>query len=107
MRRSLLTVSLVAGLLCAPAARAAEDKAATPPAPDAAAPAAPEAKDEGPVKVKVGVYLLNDAAQSEPDTAGATGASDRVSVLATIEKVDPGQYTATVRVWAVRAGEGE
>lgn len=55
MRRSLLVLSLAAALLAAPAS-AAEDK------PAAAAPAdAPkeEARQEGPVKVKVGIYLLN------------------------------------------------
>jgi hypothetical protein len=64
MRRSLPALALFATLFAASAARAADDKAAPAAPPAAAAPAAAaapqeEAKPEGPVKVKVGVYLLN------------------------------------------------
>lgn len=50
------------------------------------------------------VYWINDASQSEQDTAGNADAADRVSVIATVEKVDPAQYTTSVRVWAVPRG---
>ena len=56
------------------------------------------------VAVGLGVYWINDASQSEQDSAGATEAADRLSVTATIEKVDPAQYSASVRVWAVPQG---
>jgi hypothetical protein len=61
MRRSLPALALFATLFAASAARAADDKAAPAAPPAAAAAAAPqeEARPEGPVKVKVGVYLLN------------------------------------------------
>lgn len=49
-------------------------------------------------------YWLNDAGQAEPSAVGDVAAPDRVSVIATVEKVDPAQYTATVRVWAVPRG---
>lgn len=49
-------------------------------------------------------YWLNDAGQADPGGVGDVAAADRVSVIATVEKVDPAQYTATVRVWAVPRG---
>ena len=62
-----------------------------------------------------GVYWVNDASQAEQARVGDTEAADRVSVTATIEKVDPARYSATVRVWLVprgpvhlrRRGDGE
>lgn len=47
---------------------------------------------------------FNDAGQSDQTGVGDIQTADRVSVIATIEKVDPAQYTATVRVWAVPRG---
>lgn len=52
----------------------------------------------------LGAYWINDAGQSERSSAGDSDAGDRVSVIATIEKVDPAQYVASVRVWAVPRG---
>ena len=56
------------------------------------------------VGIGLSVYWLNDASQSEQSSAGNSEAADRVSVIATVEKVDPAQYTAAVRVWAVPRG---
>ncbi len=56
------------------------------------------------VGVGLGVYWVNDASQAEQARVGDTEAADRVSVTATIEKVDPAQYSATVRVWLVPRG---
>ncbi len=56
------------------------------------------------VGIGLGVYWLNDASQSEHSSAGSTDVADRVSVIATVEKVDPAQYTVSVRVWAVPRG---
>lgn len=50
------------------------------------------------------VYWINDNGRDEQFGAGHTEAADRVSIIATIEKVDPAQYTASVRVWAVPRG---
>ena len=50
------------------------------------------------------VYWINDASQSEQDSAGNAEATDRVSVIATVERVDPAQYSTTVRVWVVPRG---
>lgn len=59
------------------------------------------------VAVGVGlcVYWLSAASQSaDYPSAGSSDVPDRVSLIATIEKVDPEQYTATVRVLAVPRG---
>ncbi len=56
------------------------------------------------VAVGLGVYWINDASQSEQDSAGNASAPDRVSVIATVEKVDPAQYATTVRVWVQPRG---
>ena len=50
------------------------------------------------------MYWVNDASQAEQARVGDTEAADRVSVTATIEKVDPAQYSATVRAWLVPRG---
>lgn len=49
-------------------------------------------------------YWINDVGQSEQSGVGSTETPDRISVIATVEKVDPAQYTATVRVWVIPRG---
>ena len=56
------------------------------------------------VAIGLGAYWISDAGQTDPEAAGDTDTADRVSVIATVEKVDPAQYTATVRIWAVPRG---
>jgi len=56
------------------------------------------------VGIGLGTYWINDARQSERNSVGDTSPTDRLSVIATVEKVDPAQYMATVRVWAVPRG---
>ncbi len=58
----------------------------------------------GAVGVGLCVYWINDASQSEQVGVGNSDSADRVSVITTVEKVDPAQYTATVRVWTVPRG---
>ena len=56
------------------------------------------------VGIGLAVYWVNDAGQTDHHGAGDTDSADRISVIATVEKVDPAQYTATVRFWAVPRG---
>lgn len=54
--------------------------------------------------IGMGVYLANDNRQPDDFRTSATEAADRVSITATVEKVDPTQYVMNVRVWAVPHG---
>lgn len=58
------------------------------------------------VAIGLGLYRISDASLS-PDTheVGDSSAADRITLYATVEKVDPAQYTATVRVLAVPRGQ--
>lgn len=56
------------------------------------------------VCVGMGVYWINDNSQAAKETAGDTGAADRVSVMATVERVDAPRYTASVRIWVIPRG---
>ncbi|MFN8032411.1 MAG: DUF4436 family protein [Mycobacterium sp.] len=56
------------------------------------------------VGVGMGIYQANDTRQPDNFSTGAADATDRVSIIAAIEKVDPAQYSVTLRVWAVPHG---
>lgn len=49
-------------------------------------------------------YWINDNSQSDVHTAGNSDIAERVSVVATIEKVDAPQYTANARLWVIPRG---
>lgn len=57
------------------------------------------------VGIGLGTYWISDAGQaSDYASTGDTDSADRVSLIATVEKVDPAQYAATVRVLAIPRG---
>lgn len=56
------------------------------------------------VCVGLGLYWINDNSQSGEQTAGDAAAGDRVSVMATVERVDAPRYTASVRIWVIPRG---
>jgi hypothetical protein len=56
------------------------------------------------VCVGIGLYWITLNSQSAEETAGDPGASDRVSVMSTVERIDAPRYTASVRIWVIPRG---